>query len=157
MHAHFAGENAAIVTLAGITLLSRTREIDGFIAPGKRENAPHDFPALDLVCISLLDAGEVAELLIVLAVDSQNCAITHACFSAAEQLKDAILSVIDCAEPEKRRIGVTLPDAGDVAEFLVAIASAARDAEIVCACFGAADQLAGNAAGIKAESTAMHA
>lgn len=153
-HERFAGENAAIVTLAGITLLSRAREIDGFIAPGKRENAPRDFPALDLVCISLLDAGDVAELLIAIAIDSRDAAIARACFSAAEQLRDAILSFIDCEAPENARIGVTLPRHDDVAELLAAISRGARNAEIARECFAASNQLAGNAAGAMSEMRA---
>ncbi len=99
-HAQFASENAAIAVLAGITLVSRTKTIDGFISPGS-----DDFPSAGLVCLSLSDARDVASVLFALASDSTRAELAKICFFAAEQLAGAVLDAnCECAECDHRRI-----------------------------------------------------
>lgn len=126
--AQFAGENAAIATLAGITLLSRAHALDGFVTPG-------------FACLSLADANDVSRLLFALASDSMRADLAELCFFASGQLDEAILAVgDDCAECS--RVCVSLPDVRAVAELLHALPDSARDAGLVCECFAAGKQLA---------------
>lgn len=127
-HTQFVSESEAIATLAGITLLSRARALDGFITPG-------------FACLSLVDADEVARLLFALASDSRRAELAELCFSAGSQLREAILAAgNECAECA--RVCVTLPSPRAVAELLHALSDSARDAGLVCECFAAGKQLA---------------